>query len=402
MQHLDLLKYSIKNLTSRKLRSYLTILGIVIGIAAIVTLISVAQGVNDFIMDQLGMLGGNWISIMPGSMHQMMSMGGAGASTGRLTTNDGEALRSIPGVDDIMYELQIMRMPVQYKNETATVTGGGWNAVVFKFSSLLQVGEGRSFKDNERHVVVIGGTVANDIFKTKINVNQIIKIGDNNFRVVGILKKSGGLSSTTSGMIAMPLEDARELLGEQRTSNQVDELGVLVSEGYDPEKVGEQVRLKLRQLHHVDEDNEDFTVMTPESISSIVSTITGTLELFLSGIAGIALLVGGIGIANTMFMSVMERTKEIGVLKAIGATDNIVLEMFLLEASIIGLVGGILGLVLAGLATLLLNYFGVPTAISPELAIFGLLFSVIVGAVSGFFPARRASQLMPVEALRYE
>ncbi|MCX6777092.1 MAG: ABC transporter permease [Candidatus Micrarchaeota archaeon] len=402
MQHLDLLKYSITNLRSRKLRSYLTILGIVIGIAAIVTLISVAQGVNDFIMDQLGMLGGNWISIMPGSMKQRMSLGMMSAVSGKLTTNDGAALKSIPGVEDVMYELQIMRIPIQYKNETATVTGGGWNAVVFEFTSLLEVGEGRPYKDNERHVVVIGDTVANDIFKKKIEVNQIIKVGDTNFRVVGILKKSGGLASTTSGMIAMPLEDARELLGQQTTSNQVDEMAVMVSEGYDPEKVGEQIRLKLRQLHHVDEDNEDFTVMTPESISSIVGTITGTLELFLSGIAGIALLVGGIGIANTMFMSVMERTKEIGVLKAIGATDNIVLEMFLLEASIIGLVGGVLGLVLAGIATLVLNYFGVPTNISPELAIFGLFFSVIVGALAGFFPARRASQLMPVEALRYE
>ncbi|MCX6776141.1 MAG: ABC transporter permease [Candidatus Micrarchaeota archaeon] len=398
MQHLDLLDYSVRNLTSRKLRSYLTILGIVIGIAAIVTLISVAQGVNDFIMDQLGMLGGNWITITPGSLRQSI-MGG---TTGKVTTVDGSALRAIPGVTDIMYELQIMRLPVQYKNETANAIGGGWTPNVFSFTSLIEVGEGRPFKENERHVAVIGYTLANDLFKDKINVNQLIKIGNTTFRVVGITKKSTGLSATMGSMVAMPLDDAREFLGNQRLPNQVDEIGVLVADGYDVDKVGEQVTVKMRQLHHVGEDNEDFTVMTPSFIAERVNLITGTLELFLSGIAGIALLVGGIGIANTMFMSVMERTKEIGVLKAIGATDNIVLEMFLLESSIIGLVGGAIGLVLAGIATLVLNYFGVPTEISPELAIFGLSFSVIVGAVSGFFPARRASQLMPVEALRYE
>ena len=398
MRHLDLLNYSIQSLTNRKLRSYLTILGIVIGIAAIVTLISVAQGVNDFIMNQLGMLGADWITISPGSLRQNI----LGGTTGKLTTQDGSALRAIPGVKDVMYEIQIMRLPIEYKDESATTIGGGWNPAIFSFSSLIEIGEGRPFKENERHVVVIGYDVANNMFKDKIRLNQLIKIGNASFRVIGITKKSSGLAATTSSMVAMPIDDAREFLGNQISYNQVHEIAVLVAEGYDTDKVGEQITEKMRQLHHVTEDNEDFTVMTPSFIKERVNLITGTLELFLSGIAGIALLVGGIGIANTMFMSVMEKTKEIGVLKAIGATDNIVLELFLLEASIIGLVGGVLGLVLAAAATLVLNYFGVPTEISPELAIFGLFFSVIVGAVAGFFPARRASMLMPVEALRYE
>jgi len=398
MQHLDLLNYSIKNLSNRKLRSYLTILGIVIGIAAIVTLISVAQGVNAFIMNQLGMLGGNWITITPGSLRQSI----LGGTTGELTTQDGNALRAVPGVQDIMYELQIMRLPVQYKDETANAIGGGWTPNVFSFTSLIEIGEGRPFKENERHVAVIGYNLANDLFKEKVRLNQLIKIGNTTFRVVGIMKKSTGLAATTGSMVAMPLDDAREFLGNQRLPNQVDEIGVLVAEGYDTDKVGEQLTIKMRQLHHVGEDNEDFTVMTPSFIAERVNVITGTLELFLSGIAGIALLVGGIGIANTMFMSVMERTREIGVLKAVGATDNMVLEVFLIEAGIIGLVGGALGLLLAAVATLVLNYFGVPTDISPELAAFGLLFSLTVGVVAGFFPARRAARLLPVEALRYE
>jgi len=398
MYHLDLLNYAIDNLFNRKLRSYLTILGIVIGIAAIVILISVAQGVNAFIMNQLGMLGGNWITITPGSLRQSI----LGGTTGKVTTQDGNVLRAIPGVRDIMYEVQIMRLPIQYKNETANTIGGGWNPAIFEFSSLIEIGEGRPFRENERHVAVIGYDVANNLFKTKIQLNQQIKIGNATFRVIGITKKSTGLAVTTNGMVAMPIDDARDFLGNQLPRNEVDEIAVLVADGYDVDKIGEQITAKMRQLHHVSEDNQDFTVMTPSFIAERVNMITGTLELFLSGIAGIALLVGGIGIANTMFMSVMERTKEIGVLKAVGATDNIVLEIFLLEAGIIGLVGGALGLVLAAIATFILNYFGVPTDISLELATFGLFFSMIVGIVAGYFPAKRAAKLLPVEALRYE
>jgi putative ABC transport system permease protein len=401
LYHIDLLNYSINNLFNRRLRSYLTILGIVIGIAAIVVLISVAQGVNDFIMNQLGALGGNWISINPGSPRQTTLGSVMSAVSATLSTNDANALKAIPGVEKVFPMLQD-RLVIQFKNETGRVIMAGVDSDALKGVSYYEVGKGRLYKSGERHVVIIGDTIANGVFKNNITVNQVIQIKGTSFRVIGILKKGGGLASATGSVMVMPLEDAKFVFGDQKLPNQADEILVRTAEGYDPEVIGSQISAKLRQLHHVKEGSEDFTVQTPASISQTINTITGTLTLFLAGISGIALIVGGIGIANTMFMSVMERTKEIGVLKAIGASDNVVLEMFLLEAGIIGMVGGALGLVLAAMATLILNYFGVPTDISLELAIFGLFFSMIVGMIAGFFPAKRAAKLMPVEALRYE
>ncbi len=401
MNHLDLLNYAVENLFNRKLRSYLTILGIVIGIAAIVILISVAQGVNDFIMNQLGALGGNWVQIAPGSPKQMTLGPTLSAVSATLTTNDANALRAIPGVEKVFPSLQD-RAVIQFKNETARVLVVGIDAEAMKNVSYYEVGKGRLYKSGERRVIVIGDTIANGVFKNNITVNQVVQIRGMSFKVIGIFKKGGGLASATGSVMVMPLEDAKEVYAGQKLPNQADEILVEVANGYDPEIIGSQISAKLRQLHHVKEGSEDFTVQTPASVAQTVNTITGTLSLFLAGISGIALLVGGIGIANTMFMSIMERTREIGILKAVGATDNIVLEMFLLEAGIIGMVGGAFGLVLAALATLVLNYFGVPTDISPELATFGLFFSMVVGIIAGFFPARRAARLLPVDALRYE
>lgn len=166
--------------------------------------------------------------------------------------------------------------------------------------------------------------------------------------------------------------------------------------------VADEITLELRSAHRVSEDTQDFTLITSDFINQQVGAITTLLTLFLGGIASISLLVGGVGVANTMFMAVMERTREIGVLKAIGASRADILEIFLLEASLIGLVGGALGILFGASIAAIASAFGVSASVSPELVLFALFFSVTVGLVSGYIPAKRASELPPVEALRYE
>ena len=228
-------------------------------------------------------------------------------------------------------------------------------------------------------------------------------INGEKYRVVGILQKIGtALSQSDDESIFVPFDDGKKLFANQLSKNEISFISIKLEPGYDAEEIKEVMEAELASLHRVSVEDKDFTVMTAELINETVGAILGLVTAFLFMITLISAIVGGVGIANTMFTSVIERTKEIGILKAVGATKNDILLIFVVESGLIGFVGGAIGVILGVIILVIANQFGVPVLIKPELVIFALSFAGIVGLVSGVFPAKQAAELNAVEALGFE
>jgi len=415
MKFSDIFKLSLNNLLSRPLRSWLTVLGIVIGVAAIVALVSVGEGLQQRVNEQLSGLGSNLITITPGRTRALTAIGRAFEqiqTTGSLTENDLKIVKSIPGVQ---YANGVVSgtAKVYYAGQTISARIQGVDTSVWRFMETTELEAGRYLMPGDTYVAVVGNRIANDVFKQPIKINSQIKIGDQNFKVVGILKSAGFLGQEDSSVF-IPKDTARKILGES-SSDQLSSIVVQVSDSANVQDVATEIQNRLMASHHVTENNLDFTVQTAQSIQERVSSVTQTITLFLGGIAGISLIVGGIGIANTMFMSVMERTRLIGVLKALGTTKSEIMKLFLTESIIMGLIGGIIGVFVGILLSGFISEFGISMpmtgvrgagkitpVVTPQLILFSIAFSIAIGAVSGLLPARRAANLQPVEALRYE
>jgi len=405
MGHSDLARFSVGAMSHRSLRSWLTIVGIVIGIAAIVSLVSIGYGLNGYINKQLESFGSNFISISPGSPKTSGGMLGmspfAGTRASILTTNDAAAVKGVAGVESV-YTVTATRFDVEYRGDTVGTAVAGVSPGVFRdFDKMIKIEFGRALTESDSHVVVIGSKFAKDSYDREIELGRTLIIGNVSFRVVGIMEKSEGSPFPVDNLVFMTPDDARTVMGSMKQENQVDMIMIRTQEGADPELIAHDITLKLRNTRHVTEDTQDFRVSTAASMMSSIGAITGAVSLFLGGIAAIALAVGGVGIANTMFMAVTERTRDIGVMKAIGARERDILEVFLIESGLMGLIGGIIGMLLGSVLSIGMNAVGVPTLLKPELLAFAVLFSLVVGMVSGFFPARKAARLQPVDALGF-
>ncbi|VVC02176.1 FtsX-like permease family protein [uncultured archaeon] len=285
---------------------------------------------------------------------------------------------------------------VSYKNKNSSVSIVGTEPAAFPESSAAIIAQGRKLGSGDVSSAVIGSLVATDTFNDSM-MNKQIKINGVPFRVVGILNQSGASFAGPDRTIFISQRAAKSLFNQTQRVSSI----VVVASG-NPDTVAEALAARLRQLHRVTVANQDFQVVTATTIQSTISSVTGTLGLFLGGIASITLIVGGIGVANAMFTSVLEQTRYIGLLKSLGARNGTVLKLFLYEACMVGMVGGVLGIALSFIASAALGSFGLPCAITPDLILLGMGFSVIVGAVSGVVPARNAASVTPVEALRYE
>jgi len=408
MKFNDILKFSVSSLKHRKMRSWLTIIGIIIGIAAVVTLISLAEGVKESITSELSFFGADIISIHPGYTKALEEQFQPGmiprGRIGNLTENDVRAVKTVPGVTFAAGET-LEKTDVSFGSQIATIDISGIDPKAFEVFDFFSVEKGRVLVQGDSYSAIVGHTIAYHLFKNPIELGNQIKIYGRGFRVVGIYKQ-GSFFGALDSSVTIPKSTGEIVLETEKLS----EIAVKLSSEADTEIVAEQIKNKLLSTHHLREEDQDFTVITSQSVVDTVNKITGTMAFLLGGIAAISLLVGGVGIANTMFMSVMERTREIGILKALGSTNREISKLFLIESGIIGLVGGVIGTLFGFLGTIAISGLAISSAagftlratITPQLVFFSLGFSLFVGIVFGVFPARRAAKLQPVEALRYE
>lgn len=406
MKLIEIVVYSLKSLRHRQMRSWLTILGIVIGIAAVVSLLTLGQSFQKEVDKQLSTLGSNTIFITPTAG----SSGGFGGgmlspSSGKLYDRDAERIKRVPEVDTVARLLSV-RTTVSYKDKNLTASISGVEPGVFEKTTALKMAQGRFLQENDRRSVVIGDKIAYDTFGSRntVSVNSILAIKGVKYRVIGILEKSGGGFgySNTDSQIIIPFTEARDMFKNTLAPNEVQALVLSIREGSNLSEVSDKLKNELDSSHKVKPETRDYSVVDPASIQKAVESVLSMITVFLGAIAGISLLVGGLAIASSMFTSVIERTHEIGVLKAVGATRGDILKIFVLEAGAVGAIGGVIGVLIGICVAYAATYFGLPSEVGIHLIIFSIAFAFVIGVASGFVPARNASNLTPVEALRYD
>jgi putative ABC transport system permease protein len=418
MKLLDILVISFRNLSQRSLRSWLTILGILIGVAAVISMLSIGEGMRSSITSQLSVFGPDIVMVMPGS-----TRAGGGDITGlirvvlstrgirTLSDKDIEVIKKIDGVKDVEGEVVGMSSAV-YGTEKMSINIRGVDPSKWREMLNVEINEGRDFQPNERRVVILGYRIANEMFSQPISVGSQLTINGISFRVIGILKESGGQMGILDNVVFMNVKDTRDVL----TNIEKDKyslINVKIAEVSQIDEIVERIDEALMRERKETPEKKTYTIISAKQIAQTVNTIISSTNLFLGGIAGVSLIVGAVGIANTMFTSVMERTKQIGTLKALGAKNSEIMKMFLFESALIGFVGGLIGVFTGFIATGLLNEFSVrmfstpgmrmsSAIITPQLIFLGLSFATIIGALAGLIPAKKAAELEPVEALRYE
>ncbi|MFH1788774.1 MAG: ABC transporter permease [Candidatus Altiarchaeota archaeon] len=400
----DYFKLGLRNITHRKLRSWLTMIGVFVGIMAVVGLTSLGDGMQNAIDHEFEKIGTNRIMVMPGGA--MMGAPGTDIVTGKLTEEDLKAIKNIKGVE---YALGVIQTSVRitYRDETkyAIMFAAPHEPEDVKFMEKVDyfvIEEGRYLNPQDKYKATIGPELAEELFDKEVKLKDKLLIEGKEFEVVGINKKSGNPAHDNKATILY--SSAQELLGK---GDEYSMISVETKSDVKPSDVKERIEEKLRRLHDVKEDEEDFTVETAEQMIKTFTQVLDIVQVVLSGIAGISLLVGGVGIMNTMYTSVIERTKQIGIMKAVGARNRDVMAIFMIEAGLLGTVGGVIGSLLGyGLGEAveaIAVYYGIEllrVTFSPGLFLSAVSFSFVIGAVSGAFPARKAALMKPVDALR--
>ncbi len=396
----DLIGLALSRLRTGKMRTALTMLGIIIGVASVVALVSVAQGATKGISDQLQALGTNLITVSPGFTRTGATRGAIGSAT-TLTLDDASALSTLSDVQTVAPEITTSKLVIAgSQNETASVIGTtpGYLSV-FAYQVWVGTFLSQASVDHNLRVAVIGATTATNLDLTSSSIGSTIYIGGLPFQLVGILQSKGG-TTTADDQVVIPISTAHELY---TTTATVSAIGLSATSQDAINTVSAEITTTLDQRPGITNGVADFTIATQAQLLGTVSSVSDVLTLLLAGIASISLLVGGIGIMNIMLVSVRERTREIGIRKAIGARGRDILSQFLVEALALSLAGGIIGIGVGVVASFGIGtYAGWGFVFNPVTVVVAVGFSLVVGIVFGVWPASQAARLDPVVALRYE
>jgi len=396
------LKVALTSLSANKLRSFLATLGIIIGVGAVISMLALGSGAKQQVMDRVAAMGTNLLIVRAG---QGMHRGVAGAAAKPLKIEDAEAiLAEVAGIEQIA---PVARGQAQLKylaNNTRTSVIG--TTVTYFPIRSFKVGKGRAFTDVEAEgnarVAVLGSATAEALFGQSEAVGETIKVKGMNFKIVGVLESKGDQGwANPDDQIVMPYTTA---MNQVTGADSIDEIDIQGREGVDLTTIQEAAETLLRRRRRLADDAEqDFHVRNQAEVVQMATDVTNTFTVLLGGIASISLIVGGIGIMNIMLVTVTERTREIGVRKAIGARDRDILRQFLFESLLLSGIGGFFGILAGvGVAEGISRLTQFTTLVEPASVALAFGVSASVGIFFGYYPARRAAQLDPIEALRYE
>jgi putative ABC transport system permease protein len=405
------IRIALRSIGANKMRAGLTMLGIVIGVMAVIAMLSIGQGMQNTVTAQINSIGTNLLFIRPGNTQS----GGVRQqeSTATLTREDATALLNVANVVAVAPEIDGFGQVAYLGNNTVGRIIGVTPEYQDALNANVASGDFISASNVTANstVVVLGAGIAQTLFDTADPVGQTVRINGQNFRVIGVMQAKGGNgANNTDSQIYVPITTAASRLtgnNRFRGGNVVSTINVKITDTSVQTAVVQDISDVLRERHHITLQQDDFTIQSQQDILNTLNQITDAFTIFLGGIAGISLIVGGIGIMNIMLVSVTERTREIGIRKAIGARKRDILIQFLTEAMSLSLAGGIIGVLLGTLIArfisgIQLGTTTLQTAVVPSSIILAITFSLAVGLFFGIYPANRAASLHPIEALRYE